>query len=370
MDAVLETQQTMATLLAGDIGGTKTILSLVTTRPATNLPHPSSALPSLTHLCRKTFPSRGYTDLVPLVQEFLQVAQQECGDLPPLGAACFGIAGPVVENASELTNLGWFLRAENLSQELKIPQVTLINDFAATGYGVLGLQPSDVETLQVGAPKANAPIAILGAGTGLGQGFLIRQADGYQTYPSEGGHADFAPRSDLEFQLLRYLLERYNIDRISAERVISGMGVGAIYQFLRDRTPERETPAMTALYRDWEHQIGHESKTIDLAAEVSKAAQAKTDPLCQEAMNLFIDAYGAEAGNLALKLLPYGGLYIAGGIAAKNLPLMKSGRFMAAFSKKGRVSPLLKQVPVHVVLNSDVALIGAALYAARSIQGQ
>lgn len=353
----------MATLLAGDIGGTKTILSIVMTAPKTA----PEALPALTFLFQKTFPSREYTDLAPLVEEFLQIAEMELGTRPQPQGACFGIAGPVVSNTSELTNLGWFLQASDLSQELNIPQVNLINDFAATGYGVLGLTSDDICTLQVGEPDPSAPIGIIGAGTGLGQGFLIRHAGGYRTYPSEGGHADFAPRSELEFQLQRYLLDRYHVDRISAERVVSGMGIAAIYQFLRDRSPERESPAMGEIYRAWEHEIGHDPKTIDLSAEVSRAAQSGHDPLCQDAMQLFVDAYGAEAGNLALKLLPYGGLYIAGGIAAKNLALLTSGRFMAAFAKKGRMSALLKKVPVYVVLNQGVGLIGAALYAARTV---
>jgi len=353
----------MATLLAGDIGGTKTILSIVEAVPRVT----SEALPALTLRFQKTFPSRDYTDLAPMIQEFLQLAHAELSNLPHPQGACFGIAGPVVNNSSELTNLGWFLKAPDLSQELDIPQVNLINDFAATGYGVLGLASEDLYPLQVGEPDPLAPIAIIGAGTGLGQGFLIPHADGYRTYPSEGGHADFAPRSELEFQLQHYLLDRYQIDRISAERVVSGMGIAAIYQFLRDRSPDRESPEMTELYRSWEREIGQESKTIDLSAAVSLAAQEGRDPLCLDAMNLFVDAYGAEAGNLALKLLPYGGLYIAGGIAAKNLMLLKSGRFMTAFAKKGRMSALLKKVPVSVVLNPEVGLIGAALYAARTV---
>lgn len=358
----------MAIFLAGDIGGTKTILSLFDVTSQTNQPLTTpGAIPKPTPILQKTFPSREYTDLCPIVEEFLAIAQSQQGEALSPAAACFGIAGPVVENASELTNLGWFLRAENLSHTLDIPYVSLLNDFAATGYGVLGLGPDDMHTLQEGKPQPSAPIAIIGAGTGLGQGFLIPHADGYRTYPSEGGHSDFAPRSELEFQLQHYLLERYNIDRVSVERVVSGMGIAAIYQFLRGRSPERETPTMSELYHRWEQQIGHEKKTIDLSAAVSKAAIDGDDALCQEAMNLFIDAYGAEAGNLALKLLPYGGLYIAGGIAAKNLPLMQAGRFMRAFSQKGRVSPLLKQIPVHVVLNPDVALLGAALYAIQDI---
>ncbi|MBE9098214.1 glucokinase [Vacuolonema iberomarrocanum] len=358
----------MATFLAGDIGGTKTILSLFDVPTQGNRPFAAlGAMPKPIPLLKKTFPSREYTDLCPLVQEFLAIAENHQGTAISPEAACFGIAGPVIDNASELTNLGWFLRTDTLRDDLNISHVSLLNDFAATGYGVLGLTSDDIYTLQAGEPMSHAPIAIIGAGTGLGQGFLIPHADGYHSYPSEGGHSDFAPRSELEFQLQHYLIERYNIDRVSAERVVSGMGIAAIYQFLRSRSPERESEAMGERYRQWEQQIGHEPKTIDLSAAVSKAAIAGEDALCEEAMNLFVDAYGAEAGNLALKLLPYGGLYVAGGIAAKNLPLMQTGRFMRAFARKGRVSPLLKQVPVHIVLNPDVALLGAALYAIQDV---
>jgi len=324
-------------------------------------------MPKPTPVLKKTFPSREYTDLYPVVNEFLAIAQEHQGAPISPEAACFGIAGPVIDNSSELTNLGWFLRAETLSDDLNIPHVSLLNDFAATGYGVLGLTAEDIYTLQAADAVPNAPIAIIGAGTGLGQGFLIPHVNGYRSYPSEGGHSDFAPRSELEFQLQHYLIERYNIDRVSVERVVSGMGIASIYQFLRGRSPERESEALKQLYHHWEQQIGHEPKTIDLSAEVSKAAIAGDDPLCEEAMNLFVDAYGAEAGNLALKLLPYGGLYIAGGIAAKNLLLMKSGRFIRSFAQKGRVSPLLKQVPIHIVLNQDVGLLGAALYAIQEV---
>lgn len=351
----------MTTLLAGDIGGTKTILRLVQSDPVVN----ATVIPTQITLYEATFPSREFADLVPLVQQFFAMAVQERGAMPTPDRACFGIAGPVVNNTSELTNLNWSLRADRLCQMLDIPKVSLINDFAAVGYGVLGLTVDDVHTLQAGEPDLAAPIAIIGAGTGLGQGFLVPHADGYHTYPSEGGHADFAPRSELEFHLLQYLRDRHQVDRISAERVVSGMGIVSIYQFLRDRETFQESPEMTQIYREWQREMGQDHKTVDLAAEISKAALRSDDFLCQKTMELFVSAYGAEAGNLALKLLPYGGLYVAGGVAAKNLPLMSDGRFMQAFLQKGRVSPVLKKVPVRIVLNPRVGLIGAALYAAQ-----
>lgn len=346
----------MITLLAGDIGGTKTILRLVTSTPT------DSTLPTLTTQYEQTYPSQEFLDLVPMVRQFLQ----EAGSHTPQGIAraCFGIAGPVVNNTSQLTNLNWRLEADRLACELGIPHVSLINDFAAIGYGVLGLTHHDLYTLQEGDPQPGAPIAVIGAGTGLGEAFLVGQGANYCVFASEGGHADFAPRSELEFQLLLYLRDKHSIDRVSVERVVSGAGIVSIYEFLRDRGMAEESPALTEMFKTWHYQIGREEKTIDPAAEISKAALSGQDYLCEKAMELFVSAYGAEAGNLALKLLPYAGLYIAGGIAAKNLPLFQNGGFMRALLQKGRMRAVLEQVPVRVVLNPHVGLIGAALYAA------
>lgn len=343
----------MTLLLAGDIGGTKTILRLV---EATD----SGALKSL-H--QAVYPSQNFSDLVPIVEQFLAEAGQT-GEQPQPEKACFAIAGPVVNDSAKLTNLPWLLTANRLETDLKIAKVTLINDFAAVGYGVLGLTPEDVFVLQDVPPDPVAPIAVIGAGTGLGQGFLIPLAKRYPVFSTEGGHTDFAPRTELEFQLTKYLREKNGLSRISVERIVSGQGIVAIYQFLRDRQIAKETPEIAQIVRTWEQQIGRE-KTVDPAAAIANAALTKSDRLCEATLNLFIEAYGAEAGNLALKLLPYGGLYIAGGVAAKNLPLLKEGLFLQAFLNKGRVSPLLERIPVKVILNQQVGLIGAALCASQ-----
>lgn len=345
----------MTLLLAGDIGGTKTILCLVE----------ESAEAPLRPLCEATYPSKDFPDLVPMVQLFLSTAATQLGQTPTPEKACFAIAGPVVNNTAKLTNLPWLLDAARLEQSLGIARTVLINDFASVGYGVLGLSQSDLYTLQTGKADTEAPIAIIGAGTGLGQGFLVRQGDSYQVFGSEGGHADFAPRSELEFQLLKYLLDKHDIQRISVERVVSGQGIVSIYQFLRDRQIVSESAEVGQVVRAWEQQAGQAEKTVDPAAAIAKAALESSDRLSEETMRLFVDAYGAEAGNLALKLLPYGGLYIAGGIAAKILPLIQEGSFMRAFTQKGRMRPLLERVPVHVVLNPQVGLIGAAVRASR-----
>ena len=211
----------MTVLLAGDIGGTKTILRLVEESPG----------PQWKTLYQALYSSRDFPDLVPIVQQFLSAAEQELGMIPRPEKACFAIAGPVVNDTCVLTNLAWVLDARRLETELDIAKIRLINDFAAVGYGILGLEAKDLQTLQDVKPQLDAPVAILGAGTGLGEGFLIRLAGDFQVFSSEGGHADFAPRNELEFQLLQYLRDKYDIQRISVERVVSGQGIVALYQF-------------------------------------------------------------------------------------------------------------------------------------------
>ncbi len=205
----------MTLLLAGDIGGTKTILRLVE----------ASEKPKLKTLYEERYSSKDFPDLVPIVQQFFAAAKTK--DIPQ--KACFAIAGPVVNDTAKLTNLAWFLDSSRLQEQLGIAQVTLINDFAAVGFGILGLEKKDILTLQEGKQNLEAPIGIIGAGTGLGQGFLIKTGDMFQVFPSEGGHSDFAPRTELEFKLLKYLLDKHDIQRVSVERVVSGMGIVSIY---------------------------------------------------------------------------------------------------------------------------------------------
>ena len=331
----------MQLILAGDIGGTKTLLSLV---------QKSDHHQGFERLYDQRFASTGYATFEELLVEFMTLARSNLQNLPPLTSACFGIAGPVSDRSSQLTNLGWNIESDRLAVALNISEshkVNLINDFVAVGYGILGLQPDDLCTLQVGKAKSHAPMAVLGAGTGLGEAYLSWGGDRYEVYATEGGHTDFAPRNELEIELLQYLLKRH--DRVSVERVVSGLGIMAIYQFLCDRQGN-------------EGLLDVKSRLLGGAA-IADAALNKSDPLAMQTMQVFVSAYAAEAGNLALKLIPNGGLYIAGGIAPKILPLLQKIEFLEILKTKGRVGTVLTDIPIHVVLNPDVGLIGAIVYA-------
>lgn len=336
----------MPVVIAGDIGGTSTRLRLVDSSP-------DGAQQQI--LFEASYSSPQYEGLTPIVGQFLSEAGS---DRATPSRACFAIAGPVVDQTAQLTNLPWKLVADQLQQDLNLDRVALINDFSAIGYGVLELPPEDLHTLQAGEKQAQAPIAVLGAGTGLGEAYLIWQGDDYLVCASEGGHADFPARSELEFELLRYLFQKHG--RISVERVVSGQGIRAIYQFLRDTGKGSAATPVGEAVQAWENG----ETSVDPAAQISQAALQGDDPLAIETMRIFVEAYGAEAGNLALKILPGGGVYVAGGIAAKILPLLDQGSFMQAFLDKGRLRSVLESVSVQVVTNPRVGLVGAAAYAA------
>ncbi|MDG2990964.1 glucokinase [Candidatus Synechococcus calcipolaris G9] len=325
----------MTTILSGDIGGTKTILRLTQVNP-----------PQVKVLAEETYASGDFPHLTPLIRQFLD---QIPGHDPD--RACLAIAGPVFNQTSQVTNLGWHLRADDMAADLNIPDLTLINDFVAIGYGILTLNRADLYVLQDRPSHDHAPIAILGAGTGLGEALLVWQGDRYQVLPLEGGHTDYPPRNPLEIGLLEYLLKK--LGRVSVERVVSGQGICNIYAYLRDTGKFPESAKLA-------QQM---SRELD-AAIISDAAMAGQDPLCEKTLDMFIAAYGAEAGNLALKTLPLGGVYIAGGIAAKILAKLQDGKFLDSFVDKGRLRPLLEQLPVSIVLNPKVGLQGAHLVAA------
>ncbi len=317
------------TVLAGDIGGTKTWLRLSSSGEV---------------LREERYDSAAFAGLSPMVAAFL-------GDAVP-ERACFGVAGPVRDGCSQITNLPWRIEAAEIAARFAIPRVALINDFQAVAYGIEALAPGDLLTLQAGRVRENGPCAVIGAGTGLGEGYLVWHDGAYQALPSEGSHADFAPADELQADLWRWLKIRHG--HVSWERVVSGPGLEAIYHFLRERGDLAESALLAEMMR-----------AGDGAAAISEFALTHRDPLASAALDLFVAAYGAEAGNLALKILASGGVYVAGGIAPKIAERLADGGFMRAFCAKGRFEELLENVPVRVVLNPQVGLLGAEVVASR-----
>lgn len=327
------------TVLAGDIGGTKTLLQLA-----------EICGDGRRVLLEKRFSSAAYVSLNSIVREFLT-------GLPPIAiqGACFGVAGPVEAGQANITNLPWQIAASSIADEFGISQVRLINDFQAVAYGVDALSGDDFCTLQAGEAFSTGVRAVIGAGTGLGEGYMVWQSglDQYQAMPSEGSHADFAPADAIQARLLDFLAASYG--HVSYERVVSGPGLVNIYTFLRDgEKMATESPALRdAMLEE------------DPAAAISRFALEGPDALASQALEMFVSVYGAEAGNLALKVLARGGVYLAGGIAPKILPKLREGSFLRAFAAKGRFAELMATIPVHVILNPKVGLLGAVLVASR-----
>lgn len=352
----------MTTQLVGDIGGTKTILRLEEVETGKQL------LAKDLFFLTSHFPK-----IEALVKFFLEKATQELGYQPKIDKACFAVPGPIINNTSAPPNLPeWFIDAHVLQEELGITKIHLINDFEAIGYGIPKLTATNRYILQPGNPQKHAVIGIIGAGTGLGEGFLTWQGEeGYQVHASEGGHSDFSPRSELQFQLFQYLQKKFKTQVVSVIRVVSGPGILAIYQFLRDTQATPELPEISHLVVGWEQQAENNVGTLEPAEAIAKMALEKRNRLCEQTMEIFVEVYGAEAGNLALKILPYGGLYVAGGIAPKILPLLEeNNRFLRAFIGKGRMgrtSALLERIPIYVVMEPKIGLIGAAVYASLQV---
>jgi glucokinase len=320
-------------ILAGDVGGTKVHLALY-----------DFANGQLNHIRDEKFPAKEYSGLEAIAKEFL------ASDKPT--AACFGVPGPVRDGRLRLTNLPWTLDSRELQTNLDVPHVFLINDLEANGYGIAELQPDQVYTLSEGDPSQLGNRALIAAGTGLGEGLLTWNGRQHTPYPSEGGHADFAPRNENEIDLLRFLKQKYN-GRISWERVVSGMGITNIFEFLRD-VRGLEVPAWLA------EQI---AAVADPNSVITENALAAKSEICVKTLDMFVSAYGAESGNLALKVLSVGGLYVGGGIAPRILEKLKDGTFIKAFTDKGRLSQLLINMPVRVILEPYAAVLGAAAYA-------
>ena len=327
-------------ILAGDIGGTKTLLQIAECDAGR---------------CRavreQRYDSGAHASLASIIRDFF--VSEKAG---AIGAACFGIAGPVKHTEAvqhvKVTNLPWEIDSRDLAREFGFPHSRLINDFQAIGYGIEALGAHDLVVLQRGEAVPRGPRAVIGAGTGLGQGILFWDRDHYEPIATEGGHASFGPNDELQIELTRYLLK--TCGRASYERVLSGHGLARLYAFVKEHG---ETPESAALAQAMQKE--------DPAAAIALAALERNDALANQALDLFVDIYGAQAGNLALTTGATGGVYIAGGIAPKILPRCTDGRFMRAFSSKGKMTPYVTVIPVQVVMNPQVGLIGAALAASR-----
>jgi glucokinase len=327
-------------ILAGDIGGTHARLSYYRQDIENG---------RFVSVHEHVYDSREFRGLNEVVLKFVS----ETGVHPTI--ASFGIAGPVRNGRVETPNLPWVVESSRLARELQLDSVSLINDLEAQAWGIQCLGPSDTVTLNPSPAKQSAGNqAVVAAGTGLGEAGLAWDGERHHIFACEGGHCDFAPRNELEIELLRYLLTRFG--HVSYERIVSGPGLVNVYMFLKDthRGNEKEP--------QW---LRDEIAAGDPGAAISKAAVSAKAPLAEQALDLWISIYGAEAGNMALKVLATGGVFLAGGIAPKILPKLSGPLFMEAFFSKGRMQPLLEAVPVRVITNEKTGLLGAACYGAR-----
>jgi glucokinase len=315
-------------ILAGDIGGTHTRLALFDGDP-----REPAAL--------KIYPSRAHTGLEEIAAAFLTEYPAE------IDRACFDVAGPVRDGRARTTNLSWVVDARRIADALGLPSVELVNDLVATAYGLAELGAADLETLNGGDPSIGGTLAVIAAGTGLGEAGLIWDGTRYHAIASEGSHSDFGPRSSLQVEL--YSLLARTDTHVSYESVCSGIGLLAVYRFLRDRSHTPEPAWLTIEIRDG-----------DPASAIANAGLSGSEPVCAEALDLMASIYGAEAGNLALRLFATGGIYIGGGIAPHILPKLREPSFLESLTAKGRFRTMLEHVPVHVILNERTGLLGAA----------
>lgn len=324
-------------ILAGDVGGTKCNLALFEENGG-----------KLTPVFQKRFPSKGFAEFDLLVAEFLREAScQVTGE--QIVSAGFGVAGPVVQNHVKATNLPWVVDGTALAKVIGIPRVALVNDLAATAHSLDWLPPTDFWVLNPGKAEPGATKALLAAGTGLGQAFMVWVGGRYRTAPSEGGHTDFAPHTEQQIGLLRFMRRRY--PQVSWELILSGRGFRTIHEFI--------DPAV--------RHASFDDADADPAPEITRLGLEKTCKICVETLDLWTSIYGAEAGNLALKVLALGGVYVAGGIAVKILEKMKDGTFLRNFVDKWKFEKLLSNIPVSIVLNESAPLIGAAHEALEAI---
>jgi glucokinase len=325
-------------ILAGDIGGTKTLLALFD-----HDLHPQR---------EEVYPSQQFSAFDSVLASFLA-----SGPKVTIGAACLGVAGPVVEGESQTTNLPWVLDERKLADRLGTERVKLLNDLEAIAFGILHARPEEFLTLgRDGLPAPKGNMAVIAAGTGLGEAVICWDGERHHPLPSQGGLSDFAPRTDLEMELARFL--RRELGHVSWESVVSGPGLWNIYRFLRDSGRGTEP--------EWLTERLAVSEPAPVITEVGLAGR---DPLCQWALDLFATLYGAEAGNLALKAMALGGIFVAGGIAPKIFPKLADGTFMNAFADKGTMRSVLERIPVKVVQNPKIGLLGSAHYARERLLG-
>lgn len=331
-------------VLAADVGGTRATIALAA----------AGELPRMA--VQRVYASQDFGALADIVADFVsrpEVAKHHAA----IAAACFSVAGPVANNACTLTNLGWKADGTALARDFKLPGFALVNDFSAAAMGIAALGSSDIETLQEGREIAGGTRLVVGAGTGLGVGLLTWRGGGYEAHPSEGGHADFAPVDEMQDRLLAHL--RLSFGHVSYERVVSGPGLMRIFSFLQDTGAGIPSKGL----------LDASNKRSDTAELIAEFALARLDPLAVRALDLFVAVYGAFAGNMAVTTLARGGVFIAGGIAPKIAAKLKDGGFVRAFVSKGRYSELLATMPVHVVMNPQVGLLGALLEARRLADG-
>ena len=319
-------------LLAGDIGGTKTLLGLF-----------DSASPRPEPIATDSFPTLEYDDLSAMIAAFF--ARRE-SRRESISAACFGVAGPVIGDTAELTNVPWRVDARRVADAFGFKRAVLLNDLQAMAYAVPLLRPSEIHVLQAGAPKPGGNIAVIAAGTGLGQALLHNVNGRFFPSPTEAGHADFSSRTEREIVVLRELTARFG--RVEVERVVSGRGLSNIHRVVHNGRCA----------------AGIDPDDLESPAAISTAALERRCAACVEAFDIFIEAYGAEAGNLALRAMATAGVFLGGGIAPKILDALGGGAFMRAFRAKTPLEPLLASVPVNVILNAEAALLGAAIFAA------
>ena len=322
-------------ILAGDIGGTSSRLAFFEAEKG-----------RLSMVTERTYPSQKYKGLEEIAVAFAATQPAR------IEAACFGIPGPVRNGRAVTPNLAWVVDSNSLARELGLKSLKLINDLEANAHGVAALQPEDFVTLNPGAPDAQGNRTVISVGTGLGEAGMYWDGNCHHPFACEGGHVDFAPRNELETDLLHYL--RAKFQRISYERVLSGPGLHLIYQFLRDTRRGEEPPA-----------LAKELQSADPSAAISVAGMEGRYDICVKALEMFVSFYGAEAGNLALKTMATGGVFVGGGIAPKIIKKLQGPTFMAAFVDKGRMRALLEAMPVRIIMNESTALLGAARCAAQ-----